>query len=133
MSDSTLQRSLDNARRLASHASTGTLGTLAIPALVDAAVIAGAAYLCDYLFSPPTVISALVTLGICGYGSYRSTIRHIRNHLHHSTILAAAVIMTAGAVLSTRGYTTLAITGFGAATFAALFAGYRCAFIVGRR
>lgn len=128
MTDSSIRRSLENAQSLASHATTGTLGAIARPAIIEATAIAGTAYLIDYLVAPPPLISGLTTLIICGLGSRQTTRRHLRTHLHHAAIVAATVILAAGTVLSNRGYAPVTIATSLAALFAALFIGYRSAF-----
>lgn len=128
MDSSGLRRSLDHAKGLSSHALTGTMWQVAKPAFIEGATLTSGGYLIEAFLPAPPLTRLALLLAFFAFGSFWTTKRHKVNHLEHSAIVTAIVLMSTLIVLLSRGYGVTASSAIMLATFSALFFGYRRAF-----
>lgn len=128
MDSSRLHRSLDHVKGLSSHALTGTLWQVAKPAFIEGATLTSGGYLIEALLPAPPLARLALLLAFLAFGSFWTTKRHKANHLEHSAIVTAMVLVSTLLVLLSRGYGAAASSAIMLATFCALFFGYRRAF-----
>ncbi|MFM1849100.1 MAG: hypothetical protein RL417_2574 [Pseudomonadota bacterium] len=128
MNETQLTRTVERVKGLSSHALTGTLWAVGKAAFLEGLAIVLIAVLFERAAPDAPVVTLVGVLGIFIAGSYWTTHRHKRDHLQHSAIVSAVVLVSSFGTLLWRGTGFGIICGFLLAAFLALFYGYRCAF-----
>lgn len=122
-----VKNSLAAARSLVEHGASGTLWPMISRAVVDGGAILAAVVIAASAGLPAWAALA-VCVGVVWWGSCWSTKRRLNDHLRHSAVVTAIILVGTGALLVVRGAPLSVGALVVAAVFIAAFAGYRRAF-----